>query len=138
MKKAFQDMLHGLGGVNPTHAYYNGSRTSKDNEDPSCIQVFKDQENSQDNFSFGRLYLIVFVLVRNISPFSHSISNSLSSNSLHAGRFTPCLSIFKKCKCKTYLVSPTSQLSDYGNTVSILSKHCDNQTTPSDTLKERA
>ncbi|GJX46823.1 hypothetical protein Tco_0272013, partial [Tanacetum coccineum] len=27
MKKAFQDMLHGLGEVNPTHAYYNGSRT---------------------------------------------------------------------------------------------------------------
>nr|GEU72869.1 hypothetical protein [Tanacetum cinerariifolium] len=35
MKKAFQDMLHGLGEVNPTHAYYNGFRTSKDNEDPS-------------------------------------------------------------------------------------------------------
>ncbi|GKA37790.1 hypothetical protein Tco_0724355 [Tanacetum coccineum] len=25
MKKAFQDMLLGLGEVNPTHAYYNGS-----------------------------------------------------------------------------------------------------------------
>ncbi|GKC66703.1 hypothetical protein Tco_1099301 [Tanacetum coccineum] len=34
-KKAFQDMLHGLGEVNPFHAYYNGSCTSKDNEDPS-------------------------------------------------------------------------------------------------------
>ncbi|GKA75804.1 hypothetical protein Tco_0782182 [Tanacetum coccineum] len=35
MKKAFQDMLHGLGGSNPTHAYYNGSSSSKDNEDLS-------------------------------------------------------------------------------------------------------
>ncbi|GKE23591.1 hypothetical protein Tco_1435103, partial [Tanacetum coccineum] len=41
MKKAFQDMLHGLGEVNPTHAYYNGSRTSKDNEDPSWSTSFK-------------------------------------------------------------------------------------------------
>nr|GEZ32404.1 zinc finger, CCHC-type, retrotransposon Gag domain protein [Tanacetum cinerariifolium] len=32
MKKAFQDMLHGLRKVNPTHAYYKGSRTSKDTE----------------------------------------------------------------------------------------------------------
>ncbi|GJR12594.1 hypothetical protein Tco_0795246 [Tanacetum coccineum] len=31
MKKAFQDMLHELGEFIPTHAYYNGSRTSKDN-----------------------------------------------------------------------------------------------------------
>ncbi|GJV70780.1 retrotransposon protein, putative, unclassified [Tanacetum coccineum] len=31
-----------------------------------AIYKFQDQENSQDNFSFGRLYLIVFVLVRNI------------------------------------------------------------------------
>ncbi|GKG43175.1 hypothetical protein Tco_0479859, partial [Tanacetum coccineum] len=34
MKKAFQNMLHGLGEVNPVHAYYIGSCTSKDNEDP--------------------------------------------------------------------------------------------------------
>ncbi|GJS87995.1 hypothetical protein Tco_0770631 [Tanacetum coccineum] len=37
MKKAFQDMLHGLGEVNPTHAYYNGSCTSKDTKDPSWM-----------------------------------------------------------------------------------------------------
>ncbi|GJX05941.1 hypothetical protein Tco_0193873 [Tanacetum coccineum] len=35
MKKAFQEMLHGLREVYPTHAYYNASRTIKDNEDPS-------------------------------------------------------------------------------------------------------
>nr|GEW97002.1 reverse transcriptase domain-containing protein [Tanacetum cinerariifolium] len=42
MKKAFQDMLHELGEVNPTHAYCNGSRTSKDNEDPSFVDVDAD------------------------------------------------------------------------------------------------
>ncbi|GJY30041.1 hypothetical protein Tco_0405808 [Tanacetum coccineum] len=50
MKKAFQDLLHELGEVNPTHSYYNGSRTSKDNKDPSWNTNFQDQENSQDNF----------------------------------------------------------------------------------------
>nr|GEV17907.1 hypothetical protein [Tanacetum cinerariifolium] len=35
MKKSSQDMLHELGEVNPVYAYYNSSRTSKDNEDPS-------------------------------------------------------------------------------------------------------
>ncbi|GJV52170.1 hypothetical protein Tco_1447911 [Tanacetum coccineum] len=35
-KKCFSGACwHELGEVNPTHAYYNGSRTSKDNEDPS-------------------------------------------------------------------------------------------------------
>ncbi|GKB32356.1 hypothetical protein Tco_0871757 [Tanacetum coccineum] len=36
MKTAFKDMLllHELGEVNLTHAYYNGSRTSQDKEDP--------------------------------------------------------------------------------------------------------
>nr|GFA71349.1 hypothetical protein [Tanacetum cinerariifolium] len=39
------------------------------------IQV-QDQENSEDNFSFGRLYLIVFVLVRNIT--FHAVAANLS------------------------------------------------------------
>ncbi|GKB48942.1 integrase, catalytic region, zinc finger, CCHC-type containing protein [Tanacetum coccineum] len=51
--------------VNPTH-HSTMFQKSKDYEDPSWNTVFQDQENSQDNFSFGRLYLIVFVLVRNI------------------------------------------------------------------------
>ncbi|GJY28877.1 hypothetical protein Tco_0404644 [Tanacetum coccineum] len=44
MKKAFQDMMHGLGEVNPTHAYYNGSCTSKDNEDPSWEYKVQDKD----------------------------------------------------------------------------------------------
>ncbi|GJU64056.1 hypothetical protein Tco_1245891 [Tanacetum coccineum] len=47
MKKAFQDMLHGLGEFNPTHAYYNGFRTSKDNEDPSWSTSFKTRRTQK-------------------------------------------------------------------------------------------
>nr|GEW90298.1 reverse transcriptase domain-containing protein [Tanacetum cinerariifolium] len=69
MMKAFQDILHELGEVNPTHAYYNGSRTSKDNEDPRWNTSSRPKElRRQLQFwkRFGRLHLIVFVLVRNI------------------------------------------------------------------------
>ncbi|GJX42686.1 ribonuclease H-like domain-containing protein [Tanacetum coccineum] len=45
MKKAFQDMMHQLGEVNPTHANYNGSRTSKDTEDPSWSTVYIDDDD---------------------------------------------------------------------------------------------
>nr|GEV36112.1 hypothetical protein [Tanacetum cinerariifolium] len=57
------------GKVNPTQAYYNGSRTSKDNEDPSWNTSSRPKElrrQLQLWKRFGRLYLIVFVLVRNI------------------------------------------------------------------------
>nr|GEZ19383.1 hypothetical protein [Tanacetum cinerariifolium] len=69
MKKAFQDMLHELGEVNLTHAYCNGSRISKVNEDPSWNKSFKTKSTQKTTSvwkRFGRLYLIVFVLVRNI------------------------------------------------------------------------
>nr|GEY02051.1 hypothetical protein [Tanacetum cinerariifolium] len=57
------------GEVNPTHAYCNGSRTSKDNEDPSWNTSSRPRElrrQLQLWKRFGRLHLIVFVLVRNI------------------------------------------------------------------------
>nr|GEU77572.1 hypothetical protein [Tanacetum cinerariifolium] len=69
MKKAFQVMLHELGEVNPTHAYCNGFRTSKDNEDPSWNTSLRPRElrrQLQLWKRFGRLHLIVFLLVRNI------------------------------------------------------------------------
>ncbi|GJU09652.1 hypothetical protein Tco_1132048 [Tanacetum coccineum] len=47
MKKAFQDMLHELGEVNPTHAYYNGSYTSKDTENPSWNTSFKTRRTQK-------------------------------------------------------------------------------------------
>ncbi|GJU15935.1 hypothetical protein Tco_1143901 [Tanacetum coccineum] len=55
MKKAFQDMLHELGEVNPTHAYYNGSCTIKDTEDiPKLEYKFLRQGGTQkESLSFG-------------------------------------------------------------------------------------
>ncbi|GJX40687.1 hypothetical protein Tco_0255677 [Tanacetum coccineum] len=55
MKKAFQDMLHGLGEVNPTHAYYNGSITSKDNEDPSWSTSFKTRRTQKTSSALEAL-----------------------------------------------------------------------------------
>nr|GEX57168.1 hypothetical protein [Tanacetum cinerariifolium]GEX70597.1 hypothetical protein [Tanacetum cinerariifolium] len=76
MKKAFQDMLHELGEVNPTRAYCNGSRTSKDNEDPSWNTSSRPidlRRQLQLWKCFGRHYLFVFVLVRNITrPMKYS------------------------------------------------------------------
>ncbi|GJZ34875.1 hypothetical protein Tco_0580692 [Tanacetum coccineum] len=37
----------GMGEVNPTYAYYNGSRTSKDNEDPSWSTSFKTKRTQK-------------------------------------------------------------------------------------------
>ncbi|GJW21808.1 reverse transcriptase domain-containing protein [Tanacetum coccineum] len=56
MKKAFQDMLHGLGEVNPTHAYYNGSRTSKDNEDPGWNTSFKTRRTQKTTSAVEALW----------------------------------------------------------------------------------
>ncbi|GJW09856.1 ribonuclease H-like domain-containing protein [Tanacetum coccineum] len=70
MKKAFQDMLHELGEVNPTHAYYNGSRTSKDTEDPSWSTSIKTGSHKchlQHWKHFGSPYCVVIVLDRNIN-----------------------------------------------------------------------
>ncbi|GJT27998.1 hypothetical protein Tco_0908273 [Tanacetum coccineum] len=69
MKKAFQDMLHGLGEVNPTHAYYNGSRTSKDNEDPSWstkLTVAKTNELIKE--AVPRLVNVAITRDREIAP----------------------------------------------------------------------
>ncbi|GKA69566.1 hypothetical protein Tco_0775630 [Tanacetum coccineum] len=57
--------------VNPTHADYNGSRTSKRHRRSKLEYKFQDQENSEDIFSFGStledFIYVVFVLVRNIN-----------------------------------------------------------------------
>nr|GEX78802.1 putative reverse transcriptase domain-containing protein [Tanacetum cinerariifolium] len=61
MKKAFQDMLHELEEVNPTHAYCMNIQAriqvSRPRELRRQLQLWK---------CYGRLHLIVFVLVRNI------------------------------------------------------------------------
>ncbi|GJY46438.1 retrovirus-related pol polyprotein from transposon TNT 1-94 [Tanacetum coccineum] len=63
MKKAFQDMLHGLGEVNPTHAYYNDSRTSKDNEDPSCSTRFKTRRTQKTSSALEALLKTLYALL---------------------------------------------------------------------------
>ncbi|GJX44034.1 RNA-directed DNA polymerase, eukaryota, reverse transcriptase zinc-binding domain protein [Tanacetum coccineum] len=55
MKKAFKDMLHELGEVNLTHAYYNGSRTSQDKEDPSWSTSFKTRRQRRHLQHWKRL-----------------------------------------------------------------------------------
>ncbi|GKC48669.1 hypothetical protein Tco_1071414, partial [Tanacetum coccineum] len=63
IKKAFQDMLHGLGEVNPTHAYYNDSRTSKDNEDPSCSTRFKTRRTQKTSSALEALLKTLYALL---------------------------------------------------------------------------
>ncbi|GJS73380.1 retrovirus-related pol polyprotein from transposon TNT 1-94 [Tanacetum coccineum] len=49
------------GEVNPTHANYNGSKTSKDTEDPSwstSIKTSRQRRHLQQWKRFGRLYLV--------------------------------------------------------------------------------
>ncbi|GJX98003.1 hypothetical protein Tco_0355022, partial [Tanacetum coccineum] len=62
MKKAFQDMLHELGEVNPVHAYYNGSCTSKDTEDPSWSTSFKTRRTRKTSSALEALWKTLFVL----------------------------------------------------------------------------
>ncbi|GJW70250.1 hypothetical protein Tco_0127167 [Tanacetum coccineum] len=66
MKKAFQDMLHELGEVNPTHAYHNGSRTSKDNEDPSWSISFKTRRTQKTSSALKDFICVVIIFDRNI------------------------------------------------------------------------
>ncbi|GJY58980.1 hypothetical protein Tco_0458872, partial [Tanacetum coccineum] len=62
LEKAFQDMLHELGEVNPVHAYYNGSCTSKDNEDPSWSTSFKTRRTSKTSSALEALWKTLFML----------------------------------------------------------------------------
>ncbi|GKC10064.1 hypothetical protein Tco_1001674, partial [Tanacetum coccineum] len=62
MRKAFQDMMHGLGEVNPTYAYYNGSCTSKDNKDPSWSTCFKTRRTQKTSSALEALGKTLFVL----------------------------------------------------------------------------
>ncbi|GKA07912.1 hypothetical protein Tco_0687243 [Tanacetum coccineum] len=58
------------GEVNLTHAYYNGSKTSKDNEDPSwstSINIRRQRRHLQQlEALWMSFYYVVFILVRNI------------------------------------------------------------------------
>ncbi|GJW66311.1 hypothetical protein Tco_0120735 [Tanacetum coccineum] len=60
MKKAFQDMLHEIEEVNPTHAYYNDSRISKDTEDPSWSTSFKTRRTQKTSLALEMLWKNLF------------------------------------------------------------------------------
>ncbi|GJT14380.1 putative reverse transcriptase domain-containing protein [Tanacetum coccineum] len=60
MKK--EDMLQGLGEVNPTHAYYNGSCTSKDTKDPSWSTCFKTRSTQKTSLALEDLWKTLFML----------------------------------------------------------------------------
>ncbi|GJY66778.1 hypothetical protein Tco_1535172 [Tanacetum coccineum] len=50
------------GEVNPTHAYYNGSCTSKDTEDPSWSTSFKTKRTQKTSSALEALWKTLFVL----------------------------------------------------------------------------
>ncbi|GJT81684.1 hypothetical protein Tco_1056026 [Tanacetum coccineum] len=50
------------GEVNPTHAYYNGSCTSKDTEDPSWSTSFKTRRTEKTSSTLEALWKTLFVL----------------------------------------------------------------------------
>nr|GEW90892.1 hypothetical protein [Tanacetum cinerariifolium] len=66
MKKPFQDILHRLGEFNPTHAFYNGSKTGKDNEDPRWSTSFKIRRTQKTSSALEDFICLVFVHDRNI------------------------------------------------------------------------
>nr|GEZ81564.1 reverse transcriptase [Tanacetum cinerariifolium] len=54
------------GEVNPTHAYYNGSGTSKYNKDPSWSTIFKTKRTQKTSLALEDFICVVFVPVSNI------------------------------------------------------------------------
>ncbi|GKC10034.1 putative reverse transcriptase domain-containing protein [Tanacetum coccineum] len=56
--------MHGLGEVNPVRAYYNGSRTSKDNEDPSWSTSFKTMRTQKTSSALEVLWKTLFYFDR--------------------------------------------------------------------------
>ncbi|GKB83436.1 hypothetical protein Tco_0950331, partial [Tanacetum coccineum] len=50
------------GEVNPTHAYYNGSCSSKDTEDPSWSTSFKTRSTQKTSLALEALWKTLFVL----------------------------------------------------------------------------
>ncbi|GJX20834.1 hypothetical protein Tco_0223511 [Tanacetum coccineum] len=70
MKKAFSEtcchelgeLINHWGEVNPVHAYYNGSCTSKDNEDPSWSTSFKTRRTQKTSSALEVLWKTLFLL----------------------------------------------------------------------------
>ncbi|GJS65833.1 hypothetical protein Tco_0680397 [Tanacetum coccineum] len=59
-RKLFKTCCMNWGEVNPVHAYYNGSRTSKDNEDPSWNTSFKTRRTQKTTSALEALWKTLF------------------------------------------------------------------------------
>ncbi|GKA57263.1 probable protein phosphatase 2C 5 [Tanacetum coccineum] len=62
MKKLFETCCINWGEVNPVHAYYNGSCTSKDTEYPSWSTSFKTMRTRKTSSALEALWKTLFVL----------------------------------------------------------------------------
>ncbi|GJS89299.1 hypothetical protein Tco_0771935 [Tanacetum coccineum] len=60
-EESFQTCCMDWGKVNPFHAYYNGSCTSKDNEDPSWSTSFKTRRTKKTSSALEVLWKTLFV-----------------------------------------------------------------------------
>ncbi|GJQ94496.1 hypothetical protein Tco_0005635 [Tanacetum coccineum] len=65
-RKLFKTCCMNWGEVNPTHAYYNGSCTSKDTKDLSCSTSFKTRRTQKTSSALEDFICVIFVLDRNI------------------------------------------------------------------------
>ncbi|GJV32019.1 hypothetical protein Tco_1392419 [Tanacetum coccineum] len=59
-RKLFKTCCMNWGEVNPVHAYYNGSCTSKDNEDPSWNTSFKTKRTHKTTSALEALWKTLF------------------------------------------------------------------------------
>ncbi|GKC77040.1 putative ribonuclease H-like domain-containing protein [Tanacetum coccineum] len=66
-RKLFKTCCMNWGEVNPTHAYYNGSCTIKDTEDPSWSTSFKTRRTQKTSSALEDFICVVFVPDRNIA-----------------------------------------------------------------------
>ncbi|GJY94647.1 hypothetical protein Tco_0511008 [Tanacetum coccineum] len=76
-------MPHELREVNPVHAYYNGSCTSKDIEDPSWSTSFKTRRTQKTSSPLEDIICVVFVPDRNI------VTSTLTSNTGYMSGIEP-------------------------------------------------
>ncbi|GJV84438.1 retrovirus-related pol polyprotein from transposon TNT 1-94 [Tanacetum coccineum] len=78
-RKLFKTCCMNWGEVNLPHAYYNGSFTIKDTEDPSWSTSFKTRRTQKTSSALEDFICVVFVTDRNI------ISNFLAKDGLAQG-----------------------------------------------------
>ncbi|GJW19722.1 hypothetical protein Tco_0027158 [Tanacetum coccineum] len=78
------------GEVNPTHAYYNGSRTSKDNEDPGWNTSFKTRRTQKTTSAVEalwktilRCYLYLLGTLASASSAATLIVNAVTTHSAY-------------------------------------------------------